>query len=182
MAYLSAHTCLLTGIRTQPTGFRSYLESLRAKLMRIMPGKYETVQMTDDQKRDRYYKKKYGVDLGWYNAKLAEQGNACGICRRPQELFTKRFAIDHDHGHKRLKISYQAIGRGILAFVTYRGQVYDFVGRNKREAARGLKAKLKAASCRGLLCPFCNRGLRYYADDPVRLANAAEYLKRHKGQ
>lgn len=31
---------------------------------------------------------------------------------------------------------------------------------------------------RGLLCPFCNRGLRYYRDDPEAMERAAQYLRQ----
>ena len=130
---------------------------------------------TEDQKRDAYYTKKYGVGLAWYNARFKEQNGCCGICRRPQDQFSKRFAVDHDHGWKKVKI----LTDGLWAAATYRGQ-RSAQGSNKRDAVRQMKSLLKKLSCRGLLCPFCNRGLRFYADDPMRLANAAEYLRKHQ--
>lgn len=34
---------------------------------------------------------------------------------------------------------------------------------------------------RGLLCPFCNRGLRYFSDDARRLRRAAKHVERNHG-
>lgn len=34
---------------------------------------------------------------------------------------------------------------------------------------------------RGLLCPWCNRGLRYFRDDPALLSRAAKHVKRDHG-
>lgn len=138
---------------------------------------------TEDQKRDAYYRKKYGVGLDWYNARLVEQDHKCGICHRPQEHFNKRLAIDHDHGWKRVKVRQPYVmpaTRSWFADAVYLGRIFRTVGATKRDAVKFVKGLLRAASCRGLLCPFCNRGLRYYADNPNRLANAAEYLKRHQ--
>ena len=136
---------------------------------------------TEDQKRDAYYTKKYGVGLDWYEARLVEQDRRCGICRRPQETFKYRFAIDHCHKLPRLKIWTEKMAAGSWwAGVDVFGWMIDYVSKKKHEAIRGVRRKLKARSCRGLLCPFCNRGLRYYDDDPTRLANASEYLRRHQ--
>jgi hypothetical protein len=135
---------------------------------------------TEDEKRDAYYRRKYGVGLDWYNARLVAQDDRCGICRRPQESFTKRFAIDHDHSWKKVKIETGQTRVTPYAAASYCGKAVEKGRRTKREAVRAVKEALKIMSCRGLLCPFCNRGLRYYADCPNRLANAAEYLKRHQ--
>jgi len=136
---------------------------------------------TEEQKRDAYYRKKYGVGLDWYDARFKEQGGCCGICRRPQEQFTKRFAIDHDHGWKKSRVITDKLGKEWMAEAMYVGTLFRADRQSRKpDAIRKVKEKLKFRSCRGLLCPFCNRGLRFYADDPNRLANAAEYLKRHQ--
>ena len=161
---------------------------------------------TEDQKRDAYYLKKYGVGLDWYNARLVEQDHKCGICRRPQSAFKFRLAVDHDHGWRKVKIesgknlsasendhgwwkvkiesgknlSASENDHGWFARAFYLGAFIRTEAMKKAEAMRKMKARLKFKSCRGLLCPFCNRGLRFYADDPARLAGAAEYLKRHQ--
>jgi hypothetical protein len=141
---------------------------------------------TEDQKRDAYYRKKYGVGLDWYEARFKEQGGCCGICRRPQEHFTKRFAVDHDHAYKKVKIesgknlSASENDHGWFARAFYVGRFYRADRPKKADAVRAVKASLKTASCRGLLCPFCNRGLRFYADAPIRLLGAAAYLEKHQ--
>ena len=138
---------------------------------------------TEDQKRDAYYLKKYGVGLDWYNARFKEQNGCCGICRRPQDQFSKRFAVDHDHGWKKVKIVVQkesSVWTPWHATALYLTGHWPASRQTKSKAVQAVRQKLKTASCRGLLCPFCNRGLRYYADDPTRLENAAIYLRTHQ--
>ena len=136
---------------------------------------------TEDQKRDAYYLRKYGVGLDWYNARFAEQGGKCAICRRPQETFQFRLAIDHDHAFVRLKVWSKKFGPKLWkAGAAKDHKVFMCLGDTKSQAIRAVRAELKTASCRGLLCPFCNRGLRFYADDPIRLANASQYLLRYE--
>ena len=135
---------------------------------------------TPEQKRDAYYRKKYGVGLDWYDAKFAEQEGCCGICRRPQSDFTKRFAVDHDHGWKKVKIGAFKDQERWSVWASYLGCQYVDFGPKKADLIRKLKETLRILSCRGLLCPFCNRGLRYYSDCPNRLQNAAIYLRKHQ--
>lgn len=44
-------------------------------------------------------KKSFGIDQGWYDAKIAEQGGVCALCKSPDpaNLGGKFFAVDHDH-------------------------------------------------------------------------------------
>jgi len=41
---------------------------------------------------------RYGISAEDYSALLAEQGNACGICRKPKPM-----RIDHDHKTKQIR-------------------------------------------------------------------------------
>ncbi len=53
--------------------------------------------------------------------------------------------------------------------------------------ARVFKRSLAVDHChrtlkiRGLLCPWCNKGLRYYSDNPAAMRRAAEHLERDTG-
>lgn len=52
--------------------------------------------------KDYYLQRNYGVDLSWFENKLNEQNNKCGLCsksRTPQA----RFAVDHDHATGKLR-------------------------------------------------------------------------------
>lgn len=42
---------------------------------------------------------KYGVDVAWYDAKLAEQGGKCAICHVTKNNRLKHFMLDHSHSH-----------------------------------------------------------------------------------
>lgn len=51
--------------------------------------------------KNAYLKKRYGVTLDWYEAKLKEQKGLCAICGKPETKSTKgkvyRLAVDHCH-------------------------------------------------------------------------------------
>ncbi len=49
------------------------------------------------QQRRYYLRKKYGVTLEWYDAKLAEQNGRCAICGSTDPGLWKDFVVDHDH-------------------------------------------------------------------------------------
>lgn len=137
----------------------------------------------EDKKRDSYYRRKYFVTLDWYNRRFEEQNGCCGICRRPQNLFTKRFAVDHCHLWSVIKIETCKVNGEWYACTSNNAPAHYLAeggGKTKSQAIRSVRHDLRRKSVRGLLCPFCNRGLRFYADDPTRLANAAEYLRRHQ--
>lgn len=57
-----------------------------------------------DYFRNLHFKRRYGVTLEWYEAKLVEQDGKCAICRKPETLRIKgklcRLAVDHCHDSK----------------------------------------------------------------------------------
>lgn len=79
------------------------------------------MKLKEAKRRDSYYRRKYGVGLDWYNAKLKEQNNSCAICKRNQKTFKKRLALDHDHK--------TGEPRGLLCFYCNK----RFVGRHTKE-------------------------------------------------
>lgn len=135
----------------------------------------------EDKARDKYYQKRYGISLDRYNEMLAKYDGCCWICRRSPT--GRRLAVDHDHSHRYVKIEYQKNQvqerwMGVATYLTNQWVDFDVRRNNLTKRFRKL---FKTLSVRGLLCSHCNLGLRKYADDPVRLANAAEYLRNHQG-
>lgn len=49
------------------------------------------------EKRRRYHLSLYSVTLEWYEMRLAEQNQRCGICEREFLDFKKKPCVDHDH-------------------------------------------------------------------------------------
>ena len=133
------------------------------------------MKSTDKQVNARLLKT-YGITLDEYNEMLTDQGGECAICRRPPG--TKRLHVDHDHGVSKVKSLHERSGKGWMSSAEYKGGLYAAWGRSKSEAAKGLKAKLKRASVRGLLDWPCNSGLQKWREDPDRLEKAAVYLRK----
>ena len=134
-----------------------------------------------DKARDRYYQRRFGISLRDYEEMFEDQKGCCGICKRPQATFKNRLAVDHDHGFKKIEIktTKHPVDKMWTAWVEKPANYACMsVQIKKADAVRSVKAMLKTKSVRGLLCPWCNRGLRYYADDPKRLQGAADYLRR----
>jgi hypothetical protein len=63
----------------------------RAALPEIVARKKPTPEYT----RARDYRRRYGITVEQYEAKLAEQGGVCSLCKRPPKKI--RLAVDHDH-------------------------------------------------------------------------------------
>ena len=136
--------------------------------------------MTKEEKtRDKYYQKRYGITLDQYNQMLAKYDGCCWICLRPPT--GRRLAVDHDHGHRYVKIKMSRNPMGWSGTAEYLGRFYADFDRKRNEVIRRFRKCFKTVSVRGLLCVHCNLGLRKYSDDPVRLTNAAEYLRNHQG-
>lgn len=147
--------------------------------------------LNKEQRRDLYYQKKYGITLVEYNAFFDEQAGVCSICGHPPGRLP--LSVDHDHRYKRVKIKATRITMPHVigypdtygnweATATYRGQHYTAQAPMKFEAVRKVRAQLKKASVRGLLCWLCNTGLRKFAHDALRILEAAAYLKRWAGE
>lgn len=71
--------------------------------------------MTKREKLDKYYKKKYGVGLDYYEEKWKTQKKACDLCKRPRKSGQRRFALDHSHTTQQ--------PRGILCYFCNRRRV-----------------------------------------------------------
>lgn len=131
-----------------------------------------------DRATDTRLRKIYGISLSEYNAMLEAQNNGCAICSRPPK--TLRLNVDHDHASHKVKVqSARHIGKIFwVAVGTYNDVLYSATGWTKSEAIQAVKKDIRKASCRGLLCWHCNKGIEKFDDSPKRLRAAAEYLER----
>jgi hypothetical protein len=67
----------------------------------------EKRSLNRDYWRNGEFKKRYGVGIDWYNARLAEQKNVCAICFKPETRSIRgkvfSLAVDHVHGTKQMR-------------------------------------------------------------------------------
>jgi hypothetical protein len=131
-----------------------------------------------DHATDMRLRKAYGITLADYKDRLLLQSHRCRICYSPPVKI--RLSVDHDHAWKKVKYEANKFQGMWTAEATYRGKRHTSTAPKKSDAVKGLKKLLLQSSVRGLLCVWCNRGLRYYHDDPYFLRNAADYLERHQ--
>lgn len=133
-----------------------------------------------DRATDLRLQKTYGITLYEYDKMFSNQDGGCAVCGNPPK--SRRLHVDHDHGWKKVKISTLKMASGRwLASATYADRLHVARAEKKSAAAQALKVALLRRSTRGLLCTWCNRGLRFYHDNPVFMESAAQYLRKHQG-
>jgi hypothetical protein len=135
-------------------------------------------------REDLRLRKVYGISLDQYNEILAKQGGVCKICGRPPK--NNRLSVDHDHRVRRIKFkpirSFSPWGFCVEARESY-AQANSMLPEDrcyaelKCDALQRVEKLLKLKSVRGLLCVNCNRGLRWFSDNPQILREAAQYLE-----
>lgn len=69
----------------------------RANLCKKCDNKRKEIGRNEDNRRNWYYKKHYGITLKDYNKMFIEQEGCCKICGIHQVEVDKRLAIDHNH-------------------------------------------------------------------------------------
>jgi hypothetical protein len=69
----------------------------------------------EDKRRDKYYRRKYGITLNDYKAMMHKQRGCCGVCNKSHLEFKRRLAVDHDHETGKV--------RGLLCFYCNRHRV-----------------------------------------------------------
>lgn len=77
-----------------------------------------------EAKRDKYYRKTYGLTLRQWNLMLERQGGVCALCQSPM----KKPNTDHDHKTGRV--------RGVLCYFCNR----RFLGRGRESWQRHERA------------------------------------------
>lgn len=141
-----------------------------------------------DKARDQRLKRTYGITQAEWEAMFDAQGRRCAICGKPEPPPDKRpFHTDHDHTFRYLTVRKEKLTEpwhdlpvgAWYAEIEALRDVYAF-RRKRNDAIRACREQAKRASVRGIICWQCNAGLKKFGDNPLALAEAAEYLKRHK--
>lgn len=128
-----------------------------------------------DRATDLRLQKTYGITLKEYNKLCGMNGGNCWICNKPAG--TRRLSVDHDHSYSKVKLLATRTGGEWTASGRYNGVAYYCSDKSKTVAKQEVRNQMKRASVRGVACVWCNRGLRYYHDEPIFLRAAAEYLE-----
>ncbi len=118
-----------------------------------------------------------GLSLDEDSRILTAQGGVCAICQNPPR--TRKLAVDHDHS---LRYYASMVFKGDDGMWYSQYSIDPSVGYSKKrsEVVKYLKKYLKRQSIRGLLCPSCNRGLKFFRDFPRNLSRASDYIERYK--
>ena len=128
----------------------------------------------------------YGIREVEYQQMLKRQKGVCAICGKSHNVKGEKLklAIDHDHKARWLKRSWtrKASSKmvGWAVFTDYRDEQFVGTGRTRTLALKDLMHQLKRRANRGAICWLCNRAIRAFSDDPVKLRAAAKYLERHQ--
>lgn len=126
----------------------------------------------------------YGIREAERAREEKRQRGRCKICGKSKNVKGEmlNLCVDHDHKARWLKITCEKIvgGNDWCAFVVYKDREYQGWGRTKSLALKEVRHQLKRRSVRGLICWPCNRAIRAFSDDPVKLRAAAEYLEWHQ--
>lgn len=130
--------------------------------------------------RDKYLRKNFEITQAEFNRAFTKQGSVCKACGRPPK--DRSLHTDHDHEVEDWAVEAKKIGdHKWLAWPKFGMGRLEFSseGRTKPLARAAVKKVLKRLSVRGILCYPCNKGMKWYSDDPVRLHRLAEYLEEY---
>jgi hypothetical protein len=53
--------------------------------------------------RAGHLRRTYGITVEQYDELLARQNGCCAVCLKPEETFTVRLAVDHDHATREIR-------------------------------------------------------------------------------
>jgi len=129
----------------------------------------------------------YGIREAERERKEKEQHGKCEVCGKSLNVKGEKLTlcVDHDHKARYIKCgtryAYPQAGEpvGWVAAAKYRSHIFVGYGKTKSAALKDVRHQLKRRSVRGLICWPCNRAIRAFSDDPVKLRSAAKYLEKH---
>ena len=132
--------------------------------------------------RDGRLFRTYGIREVEENRELRRQQGKCRICGKSHNVKGEKLTlcVDHDHKARWLKCESMKVRDRWEACTWYMDETFRGSGRTKSAALRDVRQQLKRRSVRGLICWPCNRAIRAFSDDPVKLRAAAEYLEQHQ--
>ena len=124
----------------------------------------------------------YGIREAERERKEKKQHSKCEVCGKSHNVKGEKLTlcVDHDHKARYVKCMCERYEWGWLAAAVYRGCSFQGDGKTKSAALKDVRHQLKRRSVRGLICWPCNRAIRAFSDDPVKLRAAAKYLERHQ--
>jgi uncharacterized protein YxeA len=125
----------------------------------------------------------YGIREAERARKEKRQHGKCEVCGKSHNVKGEKLTlcVDHDHKARYVKCSTKKCGIASWSAVAeYREETFFGSGKTKSAALKDVRHQLKRRSVRGLICWPCNRAIRAFSDDPVKLRAAAKYLERHQ--
>jgi hypothetical protein len=128
-----------------------------------------------DKAADQRLQKTYNITLREYEEMAKRNNRCCWVSGKPAG--TRRLHVDHDHAWKKVKIETVKVNGLWAAAALYNEREYVGVNSKKSLAVLQVKRQLLRASVRGLLSYQINAGLQKFADDPILLRAAADYLE-----
>jgi hypothetical protein len=166
--------------------------------------RYKQEHKNELKKKRKAYTKKNAASVRNYNLKYKLEH------KKEEKEYRKRYEFEHRSDIRKQRKAYQKKNKEVIKtypsnapenrMATHRKYAYGLTHerflekrktQNDRCAICGLQFYVECGSpcvdhsheteeIRDLLCQNCNRGLGLFKEDPIRLGNAIQYLRKHK--